>query len=137
MNSLEVLYRRSPAQIEDVFADSDVACASALARCDVSESMFDTDALTKSRAAVSGGLKHSELFLQPLISRDADRPTLAVRRMCALSAKQARPADIRVELDDETRFEGLRLPGRTRDDAPAHVELEVGLLEEVRFATAY
>ena len=87
MNSLEVLYRRSPAEIEDVLAHADIARASALASRDVSEAMFDADTLTQPRAALAGGLKHSELFLQPLISRDADSSSFAVRRVRALSAK--------------------------------------------------
>jgi hypothetical protein len=47
MNGFKVLYGRSSAQVEDVLAHTDVACASALASRNVSEAMFDADALTQ------------------------------------------------------------------------------------------
>jgi hypothetical protein len=50
----------------------------------------------------------------------------------ALSAKRARAADINVELDDLAGFEALALPGPARDLEGAYVELDVGLLEELR-----
>lgn len=78
MNGFEVLYGGSSSQIEDVLDDSNVACASTLARCDVSEAMFDACALTQLGAACWGGLKHSQFLLQPLVTRDADRPPLTV-----------------------------------------------------------
>lgn len=89
MDGFKILYRRGPAEIEDVLVHSDVACASALACCDVSEAMFDSDALAQPSAACGSGLQHSELLLQALIFCDADSPPLAVGGVCALSAKQA------------------------------------------------
>ena len=137
MNGFEVLYCRSPAQIKNILPHSDIACASALASRDVCETVFDADALTQLRAARRGGLKHSELLLPVFVSADANSPSLAASGMRALRAKRARAAGLRVELDDFAGFKGLSLPGGTRDDMTAQVDLEVSLLEEVWLSAAH
>jgi hypothetical protein len=98
MNSLESLYCGSSTQVEDVLADSDVACTSALACCDVSEAVFDSSTLSQLVAANWSSLKHPEFLLQALVIRNADRASFAVCRVRALRAKRARAADFWVKL---------------------------------------
>ena len=124
-----------PSKVEDVLAQTDVAGAAALFRGDVSQTMFNANAQTQSRAAGWRGLQQPELLLQAFILSDRDGAAFAVRGVSALCSEAARTADVWVKLDDMSWLEWLGLAGGTRDREPSHVELEVCLLEEVGFST--
>src|SRR5262245_25301282 len=113
MDDLEILYRCGTAQIEDVLAHADVACATALTSSDVSQSMFNAGAPPQPCSAVLCILQHSQLRLQVLVVGNADASAFTVCRMRALAAELAGATDVRVELDNLPRLKRFGLSGRT------------------------
>lgn len=77
MRSLEILDCCGTAQVEQVLTRSDVAGLAALASCNVSQGVLDSDALAENGAAGRGFLQPPELLLERLVFCDRYAATLA------------------------------------------------------------
>jgi len=115
INHFEVLHGGRAAYLEEVFARTPVASATALPSAEVGEAMLHNRALPQLLASAGRGRELSQALLQKLIVGDADSAPMAGRCGCAFLAMTASRACVWVELDVCSKVNALHFSGRACD----------------------
>lgn len=129
MQHFEILYDRRSADVEEVFADAEVPGTSTLTPDEMGEAVFHVTTLAHLLPSLRGLDELAESLLQWLVLADADGPSGAGTRSCALLAQLASCTHGWVELRETARLDVLSMAAGACDGQLAHVEAEVRLGE--------
>jgi hypothetical protein len=134
MDGFEIHDGGCASDVEEVFPNTDIASAPPLLTAQVCEPMLDGDSFAEAFTALGSCDEFAQAMLQPLVLADADGSTRSRRRHGADGAQGATGARFGIELHDGAGLESLDHTGGTTNRVRPHVDVEVGLGEELAVA---
>jgi Glycosyl transferases group 1 len=134
VEDVQVQHGRCSPDVEEVLASAAVACASPLPASQMSQTMFNGNSFAQAFTADGSGHELAQLVLKQFIVGDGDSPSVARGCRGALGSQPASRTRLRVKFHVSAKVDGLDLASRTGDGPVAHVDLEIGLGEELAVA---